>query len=470
LFLSGLSRLSAPAGGAIAREWARDWAARAAALLLLVPFSVALASPHLPPAAKLTAGIVLFVTLAHPAWGIVVAAALVPAVTMTERQAGATIDIAMLVVCAITPGALLRLGANTDRSVRWPAVLVLGAVIALSYVNAWQAGWADGGPDLVRVTHPAIIWLEGLTLALVAARVARRHRNFGLIAVRASMFAAGLIAAAALVEVFRIAAGSPSPMATALDALLRSRVSPVFTDPNAAGSFLALPAAGLAWLCLTGRRNLPSLALLALLLLGLWLTGSRTAMAGVVIASATAFVLVRRRGASGLVIPGIAGVAASLVLAWLVFAPPRRHPQAPAAYAVSVRLQMAQVALAMAKQHPILGVGLGNFQTASQAFISPEFAASFRPAASGENAHNNFLQLLAELGVIGLAGFVALLFAPLQSGWHALRRPDARREGVALWVGLTAFLITCLAGHPLLTPPILLAFLLNLGLAYGLME
>jgi len=129
---------------------------------------------------------------------------------------------------------------------------------------------------------------------------------------------------------------------------------------------------------------------------------------------------------------------------------------------------MAKVALAIAVRHPVLGVGLGNFQTASVAFIPPDVVAYFPPAAVGENAHNNFLQVLAELGVPGLAAFIWLLASPLRAGWRAVRSGHGAPELVGLAAGIGAFLLTCLTGHPLLSGPVTVVFFLCLGLLSGL--
>jgi O-antigen ligase len=162
----------------------------------------------------------------------------------------------------------------------------------------------------------------------------------------------------------------------------------------------------------------------------------------------------------------IACLAVLAILSWVVFAPPTRVPQASSVYATRVRVDMGKVALAVAGSHPWFGVGLGRFQTASTAFITPELIAYFPPAALGENAHNNFLQILAELGVSGLAAFLWWIAPPLRATWRTARR--GRPELVGLTTGVSAFLLTCLAGHPLLSPPITLSFLLAVGVMYGL--
>jgi O-antigen ligase len=131
---------------------------------------------------------------------------------------------------------------------------------------------------------------------------------------------------------------------------------------------------------------------------------------------------------------------------------------------------MANVALHMTAAHPLLGVGIGHFQSESRAWIAPDLIQIFPPAAAGENAHNNFLQVMAEVGIPGALAFVWMLATPLVLGWRSIRINRASPEVVALWLGASAFLFTCLAGHPLLAPQVLMTFFLALGLMRGLAE
>ena len=53
---------------------------------------------------------------------------------------------------------------------------------------------------------------------------------------------------------------------------------------------------------------------------------------------------------------------------------------------------------------PIFGVGAGRYYGMSERFMGPFIRDLWR-----ENAHNNFLQIGAELGALGLLGFLGLL-------------------------------------------------------------
>jgi O-antigen ligase len=93
-----------------------------------------------------------------------------------------------------------------------------------------------------------------------------------------------------------------------------------------------------------------------------------------------------------------------------------------------VRFLFWRIALEMARVHPLLGVGANNYQVKY-----PEARAQF--AARNMNspllalnqdllsvyAHNEYLQMLAELGVVGILLFVIFSFALVLSFWQALK-------------------------------------------------
>ncbi|HKV85640.1 MAG TPA: O-antigen ligase family protein [Ktedonobacterales bacterium] len=102
--------------------------------------------------------------------------------------------------------------------------------------------------------------------------------------------------------------------------------------------------------------------------------------------------------------------------------------------------------LRMFAAHPILGVGAGNYGAAY-----PRFACADWPIPLG-HAHNYYINTAAELGVIGLAAFLALVGCALALGWRAARRgsnddgaknvlPSFGAAPRALAIGLLAVLV-----------------------------
>jgi O-antigen ligase len=106
----------------------------------------------------------------------------------------------------------------------------------------------------------------------------------------------------------------------------------------------------------------------------------------------------------------------------------------------AVRLQVWRATLEMIAAHPLLGIGLGNFQLA--------YPRSMRPAAWVEpllyHSHNAFLDFAVLLGVGGLVLFVGLLLGLFRNCWRLLRALPPG-EDRALVAGLIADAVGSLA-------------------------
>ncbi|HZB85854.1 MAG TPA: O-antigen ligase family protein [Gaiellaceae bacterium] len=95
------------------------------------------------------------------------------------------------------------------------------------------------------------------------------------------------------------------------------------------------------------------------------------------------------------------------------------------------RTDLWSVAVEMAKDNPILGVGVSNFEE-----VEPRYAASSvnleRVEFVVDNpkvAHSTYLEVLAELGAIGLAAFAAVVLGPLVLAARAVRAFAQARDG-----------------------------------------
>ena len=132
-----------------------------------------------------------------------------------------------------------------------------------------------------------------------------------------------------------------------------------------------------------------------------------------------------------------------------------------------VRIGLIQTGLRMIRTHPVFGIGLGEFYPRSAEYSSPELLAKFPAiAARGENAHNNFVQVAAELGIVGGIFFTWLVAAAL---FAATRRALAAGDRFLLLVaaGVGAFALTMIGGHPLLIPEPGYMFWAMAGIAAG---
>jgi O-antigen ligase len=241
------------------------------------------------------------------------------------------------------------------------------------------------------------------------------------------------------------------------------RVFPFF-DINAGASTCVLIAVPAVWVAVK-RPWWPQWVLAPVAAFAVWLAGSRAALAGAVVGlAAAALMSSQRRLPKGLL---AAGLVATLAIAWFATLNPGRE-QIAANEAMSVRAEMTRVGLRLAAEQPVFGVGLGRFKALSVTRMSPEIVARHPALGAGENAHNNFVQILAELGGLGLIATLWLLGVVAVDVLRAVRARAASPELVGMACGLLAFLISCLSGHPLLVIPVVFVFFLAAGLTAGL--
>ena len=107
------------------------------------------------------------------------------------------------------------------------------------------------------------------------------------------------------------------------------------------------------------------------------------------------------------------------------------------------RIGLWKAALKMVKEKPILGQGIGFYYWGVSVYYG-------YPRQS--NAHSYYLQVWAELGTLGLAVFAWVLVIILRSGIKLLLQVKERYWKfliLGLTSGILAFLLTCLADHPL---------------------
>jgi putative inorganic carbon (HCO3(-)) transporter len=114
------------------------------------------------------------------------------------------------------------------------------------------------------------------------------------------------------------------------------------------------------------------------------------------------------------------------------------------------RLQIWGRGIGYMLQHPVLGVGPGNFQTAEGTLSPLADRQQFGVGVRWNAAHNTYIQVGAETGVVGLLLFLAMIggaFVALsQSRLRGLDRADSRERQTQLAQVLTASLIGFVVG------------------------
>jgi O-antigen ligase len=101
-------------------------------------------------------------------------------------------------------------------------------------------------------------------------------------------------------------------------------------------------------------------------------------------------------------------------------------------------------------QHPVFGVGPGNFQTAEGTLSPLADRQQFGVGVRWNAAHNTYIQVGAETGVVGLLLFVAMIgsafLALSRSRLRGPDRADSRERQTQLAQVLTASLVGFVVG------------------------
>jgi O-antigen ligase len=155
----------------------------------------------------------------------------------------------------------------------------------------------------------------------------------------------------------------------------------------------------------------------------------------------------------------VATAAASVALAvalWRYLGP--EYFGAGAQVAIRIRWLFLGTTWRMLMAEPIFGLGIGQYFLWSREFAVPEMFKYYER----ENAHNNFAQIAGELGIVGLISFLAVLVISL---WRDDREPRHYLVAMPVLVGVAAFILTWLGGHPLLVGEVSFPFWITLGVA-----
>jgi hypothetical protein len=215
------------------------------------------------------------------------------------------------------------------------------------------------------------------------------------------------------------------------------------------------------------RRRLAWQSAAVMIAAALWLTGSRASIIPTVFALGallTWFVISRfgaRRQSHGsrvavwltpaLVLVGIAAI-------WPYLLRPG------ALESLAYRFTTAVTGLRMWSDNALFGVGIGQYYLSSGFYVPPGAPAYY----ANVNAHNGLLQIAAELGAIGLAGFAAAIAVSLRAAWTSARSGSQALLARGVLAGLTIFLVSDLGGQALLLHDVAYPFWLLLGLAGAL--
>lgn len=446
--------------------------------------------PVIPIALKLLVAALLVIAALRPLIGLVVLAGLGPlavailiAVGNAPVGGNAMLEVMVLAVVAgiawhwCIHGPLT--GGRLGRASFWLGVVAASSVITQGgvRVGAWWTHVTRGyflQPRDFPAWHEAAVWVEALLLAVMIERVIRNApdgnaaKSGRLIAL---VLACGLAGESAFsfLRLGQIASRSSEPLRALWQHALATRISPHFPDVNAIGSLFALGT--ICWLTIALGKQLSrgsrAGAVIGTFVMAaaLWLTGSRAALGAALLTGLVMWWRLRK--------PSLTTMAASVAVAGtialsLAATNAVQTPRASIGVALNIRIALATVGIRMAADHPALGVGLGEFSRQSSQYISPQLIEQFPPAAFGENAHNELIQVLGELGVIGLVVFVWYWSVVLAPAFRRMRDRKAPPWFLACTAGLCAFHLSALLGHPFLTPYVVYCVFMSVGALAGL--
>ncbi|MFH0911367.1 MAG: tetratricopeptide repeat protein [Planctomycetota bacterium] len=108
---------------------------------------------------------------------------------------------------------------------------------------------------------------------------------------------------------------------------------------------------------------------------------------------------------------------------------------------VDLRILIWEGAVKNFAQHPVFGTGIGTFKTYFPRYRDPDFQKYELPNRT-LHAHSEYLEVLSDMGMIGLLAFGFLLWAFFARGVSALRGrdPDRRMEAQAVLASLIGIL------------------------------
>jgi O-antigen ligase len=353
--------------------------------------------------------------------------------------AGAPTASSILLLLAWIGSTLGSTGAPLRAMARRHARLIAAGLALIAWFAltlAWARDPGLAGQSLLAVAIALV------TLTIVATTVASR-RAVRLIALA---FVGGAVVAVLLAQALQGIHPAASALATASidDARLQSGAS----DPNYLAAVVVgalVLAGGLAAFESRARVRLTLAAAALILLYGLLATQSR----GGFIAAGAALLcaLAIFKSGRGRVLLGILVVCAFAAV-FFALNPLVLQRVTKTDGGGNGRAQLWDVAWRVARDHPIAGVGTGNFLAVERDYVREAAPLRFSDliAERPHVVHNVYLQTLAETGVVGLLLLVTLIVGLLRTFLLAARRFDELDDGAmatlarALFVGLIGML------------------------------
>ena len=134
---------------------------------------------------------------------------------------------------------------------------------------------------------------------------------------------------------------------------------------------------------------------------------------------------------------------------------------------MGIRMLIWEGTLRMIAAHPFLGSGPGSFQVAYPQYRIPEYFRNPHAVDATAHAHNEFLEIAAETGILGLGAFLWVLMVFFRKGIGLIRKEEdgyQRALNIGLISGVAGLLATNLVGVNLRFPSSAIFLWLAMGL------
>jgi O-antigen ligase len=412
----------------------------AVAIAALWPLSAYTISPAALPAALVLA-ILVAVVVWRPEWGIAVLLAIAPFFHQAIGLPGPAAVFPARPFAVLLPalsGFVLLYGILVSNG-RWQsvearrllvAVLIFVAVLFLSTAHA-----LDPSASISKVS----LILTAVFLFLAVIQICERRSQLMVVVTGALI---GLLAASVqgVVQHFTGAFGGGFE-AGGVGGFDVGRVQGSFDTANQFAGYIAslLPLAAVILLSRDFSKPLRalSLAAVALAIPALVFSYARGSIVAAVLGAIVWLAFLRPRTA--------VAIAAIVIVSAILLAPgtlkERFNPQATHADFIE-RVDLWNAAIQMYEDHPFLGVGVNNYQVAYPNLPKTPSVAPEHRQLIGEDvlipphAHNLYLNVLAEEGILGAFALLGLLVTAISAVYRGCRVSDPLGRTVCIGIGV----------------------------------
>jgi hypothetical protein len=346
-------------------------------------------------------------------------------------------EAALAVMLALVVVGLARRHQRWVRSaLDGPLALFLGALLLSTILR---------GPSYAVLDAYGDLWVVGAYVATVA--LLRDRDNAGrlaavLVGVTAAVAVYGVVQYFTGIDAYRDLAGRPREVEPLPTVPGRYVVIGFFPNSLTYAHSLIAPLGWAVAAAVGGRGWLMSRMIAAccgaVMLVALLLSTARGAWIAAAAVVGVACLVSRARR-------GVAVAAAAAAIAGVSFASsPALRAEARSMIdrgANAGRAAIYAANLDIVKDHPVFGLGYGHYDRLAKPYYDRHPQADRR-----SHAHNSFLQVAADAGVVGLAAFCLLFGVLLARGWRLVRRletghPELWPTAAGAWLGIVGFLV-----------------------------